>query len=309
MRFGGLIVAIVLAAVAAAIVLMRTSEAPAPTTPQAAAQAVKSVNIYVAAKEIPVGSKITEDMIAIQPWPENLVLDGFAKADAGGAAVIGTIARGTFQAQEPILASKLANANDPNFLAGELPKGMRVITIATNEIEGVAGFVFPGDRIDVLLTREVEREVPTHSDADAQAASSAAKPNPITETLLANVKVAAIDQRSSNTGSTDKDGKLLVPRSVSLIVSPTDAQRLRLGAKAGTLTLVLRSLADHDAADVLTVTGMGDISQFKTEEKAQVQEDGVRVLRGAPSDSKEILKNVGELLRSAPAQTQSQASK
>ena len=308
MRFGGLIVAILLAAAAAIVVLMRTSAAPQPSAP--AEVAAKSINIYVAAKEIPVGTKVTEDMIAIQPWPENLVLDGFAKADAK-AAVIGTVARGTFQVQEPIIIGKLANANDPNFLAAELPKGMRVISIATNEIDGVAGFVFPGDRVDVLLTRDVEpADAAVKNSVEpgmSGAPMSTAKPIPITETLLTNVKVVAIDQRSSNAGSTDEKGHLLIPRSVSLAVTPADAQRVRLGAKAGTLTLLLRSLADHDAADPLTLTGMNDISQFKTEDGADPE--SVRVLRGAPSTNKEIMSGVADILRAAPMQSQTQGGK
>jgi pilus assembly protein CpaB len=303
MRFGGLIVAILLAAVAAVIVLMRTASTPQPAM-ATSEQPIKSVNIYVAAKEISVGTKITEEMIAVQPWPENLVLDGFAKADVGGAAVVGTVARGTFQPQEPILASKLANANDPNFLAGELPKGMRVITIATNETDGLAGFVFPGDRVDVLLTRDVE-ETATVDEDDAASAPASSKSVPITETLLTNVKVVAIDQRSSSAGSTDKEGNLIIPRSVSLVVSPTDAQRLRLGAKAGTLTLTLRAMADHDASDPLTLTGIEDISQFKAVETA---EDGVRVLRGAPNGNKEVIKDFS-ILRSAPEQNQAGVEK
>lgn len=282
MRFGGLIVAIVLAAVAAVIVL-RTSATDAPSPAAAVtglSNASTSVNVYVAAKDIPVGAKITQEMIAVQPWPENLVLEGFVRADSAANTVVDSIARGAFRAQEPIIASKLANANDPNFLADDLPKGMRVITIATNEIEGVAGFVFPGDRVDIFLTRDIDRVASTQ---DGFVRST--KPEPVTETLLNNVAVVAVDQRASNTGALDKEGKLVIPRSVSLMVTPSDAQRLRLGAKAGTLTMALRGIADQESVDPLIITGISDISQAQSGGSGS---DGILVLRGAPGDGKEF---------------------
>lgn len=277
MRFGGLIIAILLAAAAAVIVLRTSSSGPsAPLTapiPGASAP-LKGVNIYVAAKQIPAGAKITQEMVAVQPWPENQMLEGFVRADNGTATVVGSIARGTFQAQEPILASKIAGVNDANFLAGDLPKGMRVITIATNEIEGVAGFVFPGDHVDILLTHDVGK--------GASPFPGGAKQDAVTETLLNNVKVVAVDQRSSSAGALDKDGKLIVPRSVSLMVSPGDAQRLRLGAKEGTLTMMLRGVDDREGSDPMTITSISDISQYH--EGAADTGGGVLVLRGAPGD-------------------------
>lgn len=290
MRFGGLIVAIVLAVVAAVIVL-RSSANKQPETqvaPVGQAEQIKSVNIYVAAKPIPVGTKITSDMVAVQPWPEHLVLPGFVHSDDANAAnsIVGTVARGSFQAQEPILMNRLANANDPGFLAGALPKGMRVITLSTNEIEGVAGFIFPGDHVDVLMTHEVDKDVGGEAGGTVKTS--------ITETLLSNAKIVAVDQRPSSDGGTDKDGHVLVPRSVSLMVSLADAQRLRLGAKEGTLTLALRSINDQESSDALAITQVGDISQFQGGGDSG---SGVRVLRGAPGDFKETSPDAAAALR------------
>jgi pilus assembly protein CpaB len=261
MRFGGLIAAIVFAAIAAVIVLrMSANDTPAPSA-QPAQQQLKTVNVFVAAAPIAVGTTISAEMVAVQPWPEHLMLDGFIKSDAGTANVVGMVARAPFQQQEPILASKLANPNDPNFLAGDLPKGMRVITIMTNETEGLAGFVFPGDHVDVILTHDVDKWV-RNPGADGASAAPTQAHTSVTETLLTNVKVLAVDQRATGANATDKDGKLIIPRSVSLMVSPTDAQRIRLGEKIGTLTLALRSLQDRESADPLTLTGLKDISQY-----------------------------------------------
>ena len=270
MRFGGLIAAIMFAAIAAVIVLRMSASTPPPpvhTGQQAAAPQIKTVSVYVAAQPIPVGSAITEQMLTMQPWPENLVLEGCMRTEGGAGKVVGMIARAPFQQQEPIIKSKLANPNDPNFLAGDLPKGMRVITILTNEIEGLAGFVFPGDHVDILLTHDVDKWVneptivgqpkPPHKEKES-----------VTETILTNVKVVAVDQRATNAGALDREGKLLIPRSVSLMVSQTDAQRLRLGQKVGTLTMALRSLADRESSDPLTLTSPHDISQWHDDSDA-----------------------------------------
>lgn len=287
MRFGGLIAAIVFAAIAAIVVLqMSGSKAPPPAPSDTGTQAVNTTNVYVAAKEIPVGAKITADMVVVQPWPSHLVIsgpNGFVTAD-GDQKVEGMIARASFQQNEPIIASKLSNLDDPNFLAGALPKGMRVLTIATNEIEGVAGFIFPGDYVDVILTREVKKWVTPPNAAQTGPQSLQAETDAITETLLTNVKVLAVDQRAGGSNATDKNGNLIIPRSVSLMVSPVDAQRLRLGAKKGTLTLALRPLADRESADPLTLTRSGDISQYPDAETIGGGNGGVLVVRGILSE-------------------------
>jgi hypothetical protein len=98
---------------------------------------------------------------------------------------------------------------------------------------------------------------------------------------LTNVTVVAVDQRSSAEGATDKEGKLVTPRSVSLMVSPTDAQRIRLGARKGVLTLALRALADRESADPLIITGISDISQYQDDSVAPTTgAGGVLVIRG-----------------------------
>lgn len=291
MRFGGLIAAIVFAAIAAIIVLrMSGGNQPAPAAADAGAQQVQTTNIYVAKQPIPVGTTIAPEMVAVQPWPSHLVIQGdqgFVQADTG-AKVDGMIARASFQANEPIIGSKLSNVNDPNFLAGSLPKGMRVLTIQTNEIEGVAGFIFPGDYVDVILTRDVQKWVTPPNATGAGPQALREESDAVTETLLTNVKVLAVDQRASGTSATDKNGALIIPRSVSVMVSPTDAQRLRLGAKKGTLTLSLRALADRESADPMTLTTGGDISQYHESGNETGRAGGVLVIRGIASEEAPI---------------------
>ncbi len=287
MRYGGLIAAVVVAALAAIIVLRMSSNNQAAPQPGASpAEQVKTTNVYVAARAIPVGAAITADMIVSQAWPENLVLPGFVVAD-GQTNLVGLISRAPFQQNEPIINSKLANANDPNFLAGDLPKGMRVVTIPVNETDGVAGFVFPGDHVDLIYTHEVDKwEYPpagTTSDDDKDAAKPQLNKVSVTETLLTNVKILAIDQRASGAGATDKEGNLIIPRSASLMVSQADSQRIKLAQKSGTISLTLRALADKETADPLVLTNQKDISQTDASaiDGSPANGDGsVKIVRG-----------------------------
>lgn len=278
MRFGGLIAAVVLAAIAAVIVLrMSSSPAPQPTAQTAPVQQeISTTPIYVAAQPIPVGTTVSPEMITTQPWPSHLVLDGFVTADSD-QKIEGMVSRAAFQQNEPILLNKLSNMNDPNFLAGSLPKGMRVMTIQTNETEGVGGFVFPGDFVDVMLTHNITKYVTPPGAEDLQQQNDT-----VTETVITNVKVLAVDQRASGSNATDDQGRLLIPRSVSLMVSPTDAQRLRLAQQKGTLTLTLRSLADRESADPLIATTDRDISAYPSLDAGagSVSSGNVVVVRG-----------------------------
>lgn len=294
----GLIAAIVFAAIAAVVVLRMTPEqAPPPPVGQVQqAPQLKTVNIYVAAQPIPIGTIVAAEMLAVQPWPEHLVLPGFIQAEGGAEKVIGTVTRSVFQQQEPIIETKLANPNDPNFLAGELPKGMRVVTVTTSEIEGVAGFVFPGDHVDVMLTHDVDRLRREPGTTQGAPAVTRSIKEPVTETVLTNVKVLAVDQRSGGAPMTNKDGGIIIPRSVSLMVSPTDAQRIRLAQKVGTLTLALRALADRESADPMILTNKADVTQYKSmavDADGASEGDNVAVYRGAPRQSTGISSTPG----------------
>lgn len=307
MRYGGLIIAVVFAAIAAVVVLKMSGDKTAPAPVAAAPTDTKSVTIYVAKAPIPIGTTLTRDMIATQQWPEHLALEGFMYTDQKDAAPVeGMVARGPFQQNEPLISSKLANPNDPNFLAGELPKGMRVVSIPIDEVNGVAGFVFPGDHVDVIYTHDVDKwEYPpaTSSGDGSQTQSAPTKTKvTVTETLLTNVKVLAVDQRASGAGATDKNGNLVIPRSASLMVSQTDAQRVRLGQKTGTLSLVLRALADKESADPLVLTSGKDVSQSTTQGDTGPAGDeaSVKVVRGAPVTDKENVSSSASVPQGAP---------
>lgn len=289
---GGLFIGIFLAA-AAAFFVLRSSNAPeAPVATAEAPAAVNSVNIYVATQAIPIGTVITPEMVDVQAWPEHLMVSGFVPAD-GTTNVAGMVARSAFAPQEPIMLNRLANASDPSFLAAALPKGMRVLTINTNETDGLAGFVAAGDRVDVLLTREVAQQ--TNNDPNAVINDDMFQ---ITETILTNVRVLAVDQKAAAVEPTAADAaagttkQFQPPRTVSLMVSPEDARRLRLGEKIGSVSLALRSIEDKDSADPMGVTYIADVSQYRPQEITVTQNKNslVTVVKGTEVVDKQNLK-------------------
>ncbi len=303
MKIGPFIIAIFLAAIAAVFVLRGGSEpAPQPQqVQQVAAQPVRidTVSIYVAAQPIQIGSVITPEMLVQQPWPKHLMVEGFILAD-GKTPIEGMVARSSFQAQEPLISTKLANANDPSFLSANLPAGMRVVTIRTNEIDGLAGLVFPGDRVDLILSREVTNAV--YENPEQQRLAQKIR---VTENVLNNVLVLAVDQRADGTpppaNAQGQQGRNIPPpKTVSLMVTPTDVRRLRLaetiaqstGGSPATLSMSLRSLADKDTQEPLAITYVNDVSQFRPQiitaqaQMAQTKSALVTVVRGSEIEDK-----------------------
>lgn len=223
---------------------------------------LRTVDIMVARERIPVGMAISPSLVDYKPWPEHLMLSGFIETDGkGDVDVMGHVARSEFNVGEPILMSKLANPEDPNFLASALEKGMRAITISVDVISGVGGFIYPGDRVDVLVTHDVDT-------GEERKLTGQVLSEPISEILVPDVKVVAVDQRTSTEGSAGPS----TANTMTLAVAPTDAQRIRLAERNGKLSLVLRSLkqqasneeggASAEPEAMVTPSGTGDLSRI-----------------------------------------------
>lgn len=259
MRLVGLIIALVLALGAGVVAfkLFSDKEAePAQVIAQTSAQDFETLNVLIAARPIAIGEVIEPDMLDSQPWPKHLVLEGFITNPDATQAVVKMVARSSFQKGEPIVMNRLSNPNDPSFLAANLTPGMRVVTVASDAIAGVAGFVYPGDRVDVLVTHSIPQE-------DAEDDNDASQKESATETLLSDVKVLAVNQWASGANPDEK----ALPSSISLEVSLQDAQRLRLGQETGYLSLALRGLEEKDT-EYPPLTRPSDLSQaFKAEEE------------------------------------------
>jgi len=153
----------------------------------------------------------------------------------------GAVVRDGFRAGDPIMTARVAHAKDQGFLAAVLTPGMRAMSVSLSPTSQVAGFIFPGDRVDVILTHSFSRK-------DV----SSLNERRVSETILKNVRVLALDQRSDNQLTDPKVAQL-----ATLEVTAKDAERLALAvdmtsgqmsSNKASITLVLRSLAVDDTA-------------------------------------------------------------
>jgi pilus assembly protein CpaB len=230
--FGALIVAAV-TAVTAKNMFSGASAPPAQATP--VVQKV-GTEVLVATRALPVGTIIDPEALRFQSWPETLVQPAYflkGKPGTNPSDLIGTVVRTEITAGQPITTGSLIKPGERGFLAAALGPGMRAVTVAVSATAGVAGFVFPGDRVDVVLTQEVSGG----GDGPALKAS---------ETILRNIRVLATDQRMSAKG---EDGKPVVQNvsSVTLEATPKIAEKIAVAQTIGQLSLSLRSIADNSA--------------------------------------------------------------
>lgn len=293
MRIMGLLIAVTLSLVAGFVAWMVAGGNEPKVVPAVVASATqpdfKTVNVLIATKPIAIGEKLDASMLDTQPWPSHLLVDGFVVDADSSKKVVGMVTRSAFMAREPIMLSKLANPGDPSFLAAALAKGKKVMSISTDGVASVSGFVFPGDRVDVMVTHKVPK-------AGEVKKNVAPEIETVVETLLSNVKVLAVDQRSTG-GAVAKDKKGL-PSSISLEVSLEEAQRLRLAQETGYVSLVLRSLVDKDVVDDSLITHVEDISgNDDAEEEAK---SSVMIVRGVNAvESESALGSVAKTVESS----------
>lgn len=205
--------------------------------------APKGPHVLVAQRALPVGTIITNDAISFQDWPKGMVEGAyFVEGKFEMNKLLGTVVRFPVTAGQPLTQGALVAPGDRGFLAAALGPGMRAITITVSEKSGVAGFVFPGDHVDLMLTTGVKITHPTQDaggltdDRDLYA----------TETILKNVRVLATDQ---STEQESNNGKTIVHtfHTATLEVTPKIAERIEVAQQGGALSLVLRSLADNQS--------------------------------------------------------------
>ncbi|PIR32180.1 MAG: Flp pilus assembly protein CpaB [Alphaproteobacteria bacterium CG11_big_fil_rev_8_21_14_0_20_44_7] len=234
--------------------VLSTAPVPQPAT-------VPETDIYVARRDIQIGANLTEEDYDIKPWPQHLLPPAHIPAGGEGIPpIVGQIAAAPIIEGEPLSASKLKNPNDPSFLAGQLPEGMRAVSVGVNLVDSVTGFVSPGDMVDVIFTFELATETLDTGDLAATGGREEERVG-ISEVLLPAVKVLAVDRRVV-AGNTPDGEQPPVPASVTLAVNQRDAQKLRLGEKMGRLSLILRSLADNDNNDVPRPSAEQDLTRL-----------------------------------------------
>lgn len=227
--------------------MMRGASAPPA---RAAAAEVNGPMILVATRQLPVGTIIGPDAFRFQPWPKELVEKAyFLKEKTDVNTLVGTVVRYPITAGQPLTQGALVHPDDRGFLAAALGAGMRAVTVKVSQEQGVAGFVFPGDRVDVVLAQEIEIEE-GGSYPDKQLFTA--------ETIVSNVRVLATDQRYD---AEDETGKTPVRTfgSVTLEATPEIAEKIAVAQNMGKLSLALRPLAES-AGGLDAAIASGDIN-------------------------------------------------
>lgn len=199
-----------------------------------AAYAGGTTKVAVAMVPLAYGVDITPDKVRFVDYPNTSVPPGaFTSAAQLMPAGKKRVALLPIAVNEPILSGKISAVGAGASIAALLPDGMRAATVKVNAVSGVAGFIQPNDSVDVLITRQL----PDSNNAT------------VTDVLLQNVRVIAIDQKSKNTsGAPD------LAKTATLEVSPLDAQKLALGESVGSLSLVLRKPGEQNNPVVETVS-------------------------------------------------------
>jgi len=180
--------------------------------------------------DLPFGTHLSRDQVSVVAWPAasmpadafHSVEDVFAGSQGFDRIILKPIDKG-----EPLLKSKVSGFGAKATLSREVPAGMRAVSIRIDDVSGVAGFILPGDRVDVMLTRKIEGTSP---DTGL-----------VTDIILQNILVLGIDQLSDQARE-----KPVVARTATVAVTPEQAQKLALAQQAGTLGLTLRNASAVD---------------------------------------------------------------
>jgi pilus assembly protein CpaB len=184
-------------------------------------------HLVVAARPIQQGQAVTPDMVRLQVWPADAVPQGSFTQVSELTTGEAHVALRAIEPNEPILSSRISGAGGRATLSATITEGHRAVAIRVNDVFGVAGFVLPGDFVDVLLTRQ-DGNGGFNNNQQMR-----------TDLLIAGVRVLAVDQTASESRNDPQ-----VARAVTIEVTPGDGQKVALAGQIGTLSLALRRADD-----------------------------------------------------------------
>lgn len=241
--------------------------APPPAPPQ-------RVSMLVAARNLRPGALLRpEDLVARTVLAEEMPADARAEGRESRAAIQGALIRRGLREGDPVLDTDIVMPGDRGYLAAALGPDMRAIPIAVDQISGAAGLIWPGDRVDVVLTQQL----PANEGVPLARRMAG-------ETVVGDVRVIAVDQNLVQGAISDgSDGGFRPARVVTLEVSVRQAERLSVARRLGTLSLLVRPVQDAAAADAaeVGVTWGGDASAALREgQSVLAPPTTVRIFRG-----------------------------
>lgn len=221
---GGILMAVLAVVLMTFYVRGALNRAPAP---------LPTTAVVVAKADLPFGTPLTPDQLQVVAWPRASLPDGvFASPDEifkdakrpTDRIVTVSMVRG-----EPVLRSKVSGFGTRPTLSARVPDGMRAVSIHIDDVSGVAGFILPGDHVDVMLTRRVNNALTT-------------------EVMMQSITVLGIDQLADQ-----KADKPVVGHTATVEVTPEQAEKLTLAQQAGTLSLTLRNQDTLDQVPIARV--------------------------------------------------------
>ena len=192
-----------------------------------------ATRILVAQGTLAEGQFVRAENLRWQAWPADGIaasyeLEGKTRVED----LIGSVVRAAINDGEPITDGRIVRPGDRGFMAAVLTPGYRAVTVQVTVSSGIAGFVFPGDRVDLLLTMALQAD---RKDEPQRHAS---------ETLLTDLRVLAVDQRAD-----DQNKEVVVEKTATLEVTPKQAETIAVASELGNMTLSLRSLGHGEGSD------------------------------------------------------------
>jgi pilus assembly protein CpaB len=230
---------------------------------QTQAKPVSTRKVVVAKSPLRFGNPLTAQVLREVEWPNDAVpqnsFSSIVELTAGDKRVVLT----SMETNEPVVGTKITGPGQKATLSAIIDDGMKAVTIRVNDVGGVAGFVLPGDRVDVLMTRNAEE-------------------NGTSDVVLQNVKVLGIDQLAD-----ERAEKPVIAKAVTLEVDTTSAQKLALASAAGNLSLVLRKAGDaaDEASRRVTLSDIGTNSGGAPASSNGKSFTTIRVIRAAKNEA------------------------
>jgi pilus assembly protein CpaB len=239
----------------------------------------------VARKSLPAGTLLKPEHVEWRAWPKNGIAKVYlVKGKRTVNELVGAVVRRGISAGEPLTDGRIVKPGERGFMAAVLTPGMRAVSVKINAITGIAGFVFPGDRVDLILTHKLK-----------SGKGASRKIHQVSETVLTGVRVLGVDQRTSDQKG---KGKIRVPKTTTIEVTPKQVEMVAVARALGKLSLSLRSLAIEASTGLPAALPMGPARRGRTTTRASDvsrligvgigSRSSVTVLRGGKSSGRKV---------------------
>lgn len=198
-------------------------------------QRIAAIDVLVAERDLPAGTILNPDSFRWQPWPKQALNENYITRQEGADPIqglTGAAVKRVISAGDPISQGKLVKPGEKGFLAGVLAPGMRAVSISINAVTATSGFILPGNIVDLILTQEHNRTLP----------SGVTRRRLVSETILEKLRILAIDQNVNDAATAPRLGK-----TATVEVTPKQAQKITVAGRMGQLSLLLRSLTEPDS--------------------------------------------------------------